>query len=82
MSDIPHPTQGATRDSQIYVSWRVRKALSYIPREQDESIDSIAEAVLKEWLEKNHQPILDHLNKQNDEDKAFRASLAKPIPFT
>lgn len=69
------------RSDAIYVRWNVRKAFTYLRRDQDEPIDQLIDKVLSEWLEKNHPNILKHLKEQWDQDKAFREGYKAQPPF-
>jgi hypothetical protein len=81
MSETYHGISGPTRDSQIYISWNTVKGLIYVPRDKDVSPDALAEQILSDWLKANHKNIVEHIEKQRQEDKAFRDSLKK-VPFT
>ena len=68
---------GTTRDSSVYVSWQTRKGLGYVPKEDDETIDSLAEKILADWLKANHPNIVEHMKSQYEADKAFRELLGE-----
>lgn len=76
--DQEHKTSGPIRDSSIYVSHTIRKALAWV--KDGETADELAEKIITQWLEKNHPTVLTHIENQRAEDKVFREGL-KPKPF-
>ena len=71
---------GDFRPDAIYVRRETRRALYYIPLEPDQTIDSLCDNIVSDWVRKNHPQIILHLSEQSEADKKFRDSYHKK-PF-
>lgn len=73
------------RSESLYVSYAVRKALTYLAQAQTDQLpDVIANDVLAKWLTDTHPDIMAHIEAQRQIDKEFRLALQKklsPTPF-
>ncbi len=74
-------TVGAIRSEVIYVPWKIRKSLGYLAQAQGTTREALAEAILGDWLEKNHPAIGVYLDKRQKEDKEFQKTITT-IPFS
>jgi hypothetical protein len=76
--DQEYKTTGPIRDSSLYISGTIRKALAWV--KDGETADELAEKIITKWLQENHPTVLFHIENQRAEDKVFRSTL-KPKPF-
>jgi hypothetical protein len=56
------------REDTVYVSRRVRRALSYTT----DNIDAKVEEVLVDYLKQHHPRVIEHVDRMHNEDKQFR----------
>lgn len=65
------------RSDAVYVRWATRVGLGYVPREDDETFDSMVDRILFDWLKLNYPEILDHLEQSTKADKDFRSTIIR-----
>lgn len=70
----------AVRSNEIYVEWITKKAFTYLLHDSDETVDSLINKVLSDWLKANHPKVLEHLKAQWEKDVDFKKAYDKP-PF-
>jgi len=66
---------GPVRPGSIYVSYDLHKALGYLAKSAKIRREEVAERVLMAWLETNHKPILDHIEKQRRAEEEFQKTV-------
>lgn len=79
MSD---PIKHMLRSDSVYLSRRVRRALAYVPRNEEvhSCPDALADDIIAEWLQVHYPQILNFLDGQEQNDKVFRETLKPKTP--
>lgn len=71
MSDESKPIQ-IIRSDTVAISYETRKGLRYVARALGmPNPDALAEQILWEWLKNNHNYVVIHINRLDEEESKF-----------